>query len=608
VAVTAGVLAGPYLVRLVGRPPVAVVREPTQRQHDPISPTDGTAKEKPRDDTAPRRADTRPDKLPDTKPEKPRDTRPGKPQGEAPTNKSFPRRALLVSVNNYLYFNPINYGVYGPSGHNVHTLADKLNYGLHIPLDQVVELSDATPRGGKGGPRPPLKPVIEQTVKDFLASSRGQDRILIVFIGHAVAMDGEVFLVPVEGEQGNKETLIPLKGLYDQLAACPAWQKVLVLDICRFDPSRGFERPGSGSSDTKDPGAMSARIDEALQNPPDGVQVWSACTADQFSYEYENNGVFVDALWSVLARGSLEGIIQHPPDPIRVDRLVELVNKNMAAVLKPYGKTQTSRLAGKEPDGPGPYDPMEPLARTVAPRPPAAAGDVIALDETRKLLKDIDVAPIKMTKDEMALRPESLPFFSKKTMDPYLKDDGADTDFRKAVRVAVQALNEQLSKGKRLREEWFAPPNENAFKTEITNYQRQELAGTQRVLEEALTDLRSAGAPEKRAEETSKRWLANYDYTLARLEEQLAYINEYNGLLGQMKQALPPRDPAVHDGWRVASQATVSDREAKKLAGEAKKHLDKVVKEYPGTPWEVLARRDRLTALGMEWQPFKSPK
>src|SRR5262249_43384238 len=148
------------------------------------------------------------------------DTHPSKPPDE---KTPFPRRALLISVNNYLYFNPISYGVYGPSGHNVHTLADKLSYGLHVPLDQIVELSDATPPGGKGGPHPPLKPVIEQTLKDFLVSSRDQDRILVAFIGHAVTLNDEVFLVPVEGEEGNKETLLPLKALYDQLAACPAW-------------------------------------------------------------------------------------------------------------------------------------------------------------------------------------------------------------------------------------------------------------------------------------------------------------------------------------------------------------------------------------------------
>ena len=30
---------------------------------------------------------------------------------------------------------------------------------------------------------------------------------------------------------------------------------------------------------------------------------------------------------------------------------------------------------------------------------------------------------------------------------------------------------------------------------------------------------------------------------------------------------------------------------------------DKVAAENPGTPWEVLAKREKLTALGLEWKP-----
>ena len=33
--------------------------------------------------------------------------------------------------------------------------------------------------------------------------------------------------------------------------------------------------------------------------------------------------------------------------------------------------------------------------------------------------------------------------------------------------------------------------------------------------------------------------------------------------------------------------------------------LDQVIKENPGTPWEVLAKRQKLTALGLEWQPTR---
>src|SRR5205823_555038 len=126
-------------------------------------------------------------------------------------------------------------------------------------------------------PHAPLKPVIETTITDFLTSSRPQDRVMILFVGHAIAIDKDAYLVPIEGEQGVKETLVSLSWVYDQLAKCPARQKVLILDLCRFDPSRGLERPGSGP--------LAEAVDAVLQKPPPGVQVWSSCVKDQSSFE-----------------------------------------------------------------------------------------------------------------------------------------------------------------------------------------------------------------------------------------------------------------------------------------------------------------------------------
>src|SRR5262249_963201 len=126
------------------------------------------------------------------------------------------------------------------SGHAVFTrLAD----ALHIAGDQRAELSDSAPGGAA---RPPLKPVIESTIHDFLTSSRAQDRVLLLFVGHAVELGEQAYLVPLEGELDKEATLIPLAWLYEQLSKCKARQKALIIDVCRFDPTRGPERPGSG--------------------------------------------------------------------------------------------------------------------------------------------------------------------------------------------------------------------------------------------------------------------------------------------------------------------------------------------------------------------------
>src|SRR5262249_40795725 len=142
---------------------------------------------------------------------------------------TFPRRALFICVSNYLYANPVSYGA---KSRNVHEIMDRLCTALHIAPSQRVELSDAA----KVDAHPTTKPVIEKTLMDFLNSSRVQDRIIVTFTGHAVEIGDDSYLVPLEGELTNKESLIPLKWVYDQLGKCKAHQKVLIMDVCRFDP------------------------------------------------------------------------------------------------------------------------------------------------------------------------------------------------------------------------------------------------------------------------------------------------------------------------------------------------------------------------------------
>ena len=44
-------------------------------------------------------------------------------------------------------------------------------------------------------------------------------------------------------------------------------------------------------------------------------------------------------------------------------------------------------------------------------------------------------------------------------------------------------------------------------------------------------------------------------------------------------------------------------KEIKDLASESRKLLTKLIQENPGTPWELLAKRERFTSLGLAWQP-----
>jgi hypothetical protein len=547
---------------------------------DSSNPKDGT---KPKDSNKPKDSDKPKDSN------KPKDG--GKPKDPPKGTGAFPRRALAVSVNNYLFANPINYGIPLANAHNLKTLLDRFTTGLKIPRDQIFELSDAA----MVKPQAPVKDVMEKTISDFLAGSRPQDRIVLLLICHSVEIGDEVYLAPLAGDLSAKETLIPLSWLYEKLASCPARQKVLILDTCRLNPARGMERPGGEP--------MGAKLDAKLKSPPPGVQVWSVCGAGQQSYEFENgeinNGVFTECLFEALARG-VEGKIQRPDQPIPLEPLVEKVNARMKAELAQLKKEQQSRLSGKEAEGGAAYDPKQPPAPKPVIRPSAGPdGGRASIDQVRAILREVDVPPVKVTRDEMLLRAESMPPFSATALEAYKADDDM-TPFREAIVKARTVLNEQL-KGKRLREEWQLSGTENQFKEMVKSYQEKEVAGVTRELEETLDDLKRAG--KERAKDKSKRWQANYDYILARLEAQIAYLYEYNSLLGAMRKELPERGP---NGWRLASQEKLQgDNTGKKLAKESAELLKKLAKNHPGTPWELLAKRDRLTTLGLEWKPNK---
>src|SRR5262249_11891747 len=149
-------------------------------------------------------------------------------------------------VNDYLLANPLNYGsplkvapdkkkVEYP-GSNARAVLNALErMYMKFPTPQLFEVSDA-PKSDKGGaPVVPVKPVIEHALTDFLKTSRAQDHLIVFFSGHIAKDDkDDVYLVPVEGDLQDSKTLIGLSWVFDKMKACPARQKVLILDVCRF--------------------------------------------------------------------------------------------------------------------------------------------------------------------------------------------------------------------------------------------------------------------------------------------------------------------------------------------------------------------------------------
>jgi hypothetical protein len=145
---------------------------------------------------------------------------------------------------------------------------------------------------------------------------------------------------------------------------------------------------------------------------------------------------------------------------------------------------------------------------------------------------------------------------------------------------------------------------EKQFKDRVENDERK-VALLMRAIEDSLEELQSQAVTEARDSE-DKRWKANYDFLLARMLLEHAYLFEYQSMLGSMRKEFPPRDPALHGGWKLASQSRLQgDSTGKKANTKARKLLDKIIKDNAGSPWEVLAKREKLTNLGLEWQPTR---
>jgi hypothetical protein len=573
------------------------------------------------------------------------------PKAAVPAQIQFPRRILAVSVNNYLYANPVSSGssdddlavppddTFKRPDRSFHAILTRFAEVMHVPPGQVVELSDAAPRGQS---QPPLKGVIEKTVAQFLDSCRAQDRIMVFFIGHAVEIAGANYLVPVEGELGVKETLIPVAWLMDRLGKCRAQEKILVMDVCRFNPGRGLERPGTGP--------MTATLEAALKNPPAGVRVWSACSAGQYSYEgaielgdrtLDNNGYFINELFESIGpfKKRVNAGIQNAEDPFPLEVLASgdgrakgihasatfevgdwyqqkqvpflsadpadkarIVASLTQALTLPATGTPADGLPGLacllEPRQAVPYDPKEPLAAEMViqpPDPPEGGAANSAL--VQQILNEIDS---KMQREgTLSLKVSTLPPFSAPRLAEYI-DDGTMTPLRQVIVTTATLLKKHAETFK---ENFRGNGNDAALKKLILERQQKPARAFAELMDQ-LEQLKEVGDTDRKKEK-SKRWLANYDFVLARLEARLAYVYEYNYMLGQIrKDALPPRDPAKHTGWRLAAQERLqSGSEAKKLATDSKKLLNKIAADHQGTPWEILAKRQALTTLGLEWQP-----
>jgi hypothetical protein len=544
----------------------------------------------------------------------------------------FPRRMLAISVQNYLFANPLYNGESGTDA-----VLDRFRERWRVPKEQYYHLTDARLAGESAAPkkepgkkdpaatvappkRPtpavPLKNVIEGTISQFLDSSRAQDRIVLVFCGHAIEKKGEAYLVPLEGDLDEVESLIPLKWVYDKLGACKAQEKFIIFDVCRIHPERGVQRPHFGP--------MTEALEKAMHESPAGVSVITSCSKGEQSLETDNyepqfnfgagvkghalkleGSYFVSMIHGASYAGALapEKKLPAPTDEIPVERFTTWMTEKLGEVVKNKfsDRTQTVKATLKPRGDAVAFDPAEPQpGRFDFPLPPPSA-DPKAI---QSIVREIQLPPIKPPGKDgpPPLVTDVLPF-SQEALKDYLagelKTDDQRNKFQKAITDAVTEMRQLQEAGndKELRDAFSGDTSDKA-KEELKKVQEIP-ARVEAILQDHLEELEAmADLKDKQP----KRWQVHYDYVVAQVKLRLCYANQYNLALANVRGGKVPDLNPGDTGYRLMAQTTLDKNTGanyKDMYAEAKKALAEIGKQHPNTPWALLAKSDRSVAIGL---------
>jgi hypothetical protein len=562
--------------------------------------------------------------------------------GGGKPGSSFPRRMLFVHISRYHFLNPLTAGAVDGDD-RTKSAAVNLAYQWQVPYDpkdkersQLFILSDtARPDDPKAAEAQtnPMKPVVEGAYEQFFATSRPQDHVVFYFGGHALEVGGKAYLAPIEGDLEDPEpTLIPLSHFWEKLKACKATQRVVIWDVCRYNPQRGRQRAGSEP--------MTPSLYKALADAPPGVEVVITCQAGENAMEFRNlpadirsrdafaGSAFLESMRYVGAKNPRQpGKQPTPNDPLVIADWAPAVGRRlgeMAAAApptqdnaetkaeKPKPFTQTLRVEGRGPAAWLAADPAEPPARRFDFPPPPKG---VPHAEVASIVNEFSVPPVKADLIDADLaglpyREEVLKDYKSDVSTAEILKDPETYKFQAATLKAFDkirklwALNPGAAGGPQMRDSIPAPVNDMLKKSIVDEQDFWALGVAE--LEGVNFDLDGVASLR---DMQSKRWKANYDYACAVIKSRLAYMHEYNKVLGNVRtETLPELD--IKRGQNmyklVSAEKMKSGKEVQTIAEEAKTAYERVVTEHKGTPWALQAKREKSFRLGLAWQPISS--
>ena len=187
--------------------------------------------------------------------------------------------ALLIGAEEYEKAAALQFTV-----NDVRQVAQTLvKYG-GLAEDHVLQITDEEQTSGQQ----PRKAALVAAIPTFLKKPRPGDSILLYFSGHGFKdKTGKLYLAPLDCDPADPvSTGISAEWFREQVAACPAGLKLLVLDSCHAGSEKGEEAPGAIAA--KDLGelfkASVGVVTLASSTSEEKSQIWQYKQQSLFSY------------------------------------------------------------------------------------------------------------------------------------------------------------------------------------------------------------------------------------------------------------------------------------------------------------------------------------
>jgi hypothetical protein len=237
--------------------------------------------------------------------------------------------ALLIGIEKYHRANPLTYTV-----NDVHQLANTLRTRGGLDEDSILEFTDEN-----SNPRfQPLKTSLMTELPEWLKRPGPDDTIIVYFSGHGFRDPaGKLYLAPIDCDPHNAAaTGIAIEWFREQIAACRAGFKLLVLDACHAGSEKGEAR--SGSVAAKELGDPFQDLDKvvtlASSTADQESQIWEDKHQSLFSYwlnqglrghaDKDNDGAIdIDELYDYVSRAvkhTADTYFPRPQTPVRIVR------------------------------------------------------------------------------------------------------------------------------------------------------------------------------------------------------------------------------------------------------------------------------------------------